>query len=451
MKNKAGKTKKTIQMRVLAAALCAVLFLCSVSCDVLGDGRESTEPVYVGIPNDKILNLTNTEGFVSTMEAGEVGEEYRQASAALALKLLSASYKENEDALISPLSITTALLMAACGAEGETREQFEELFGMTVERMSAELFNHYAKLVSRDDAKFNSANSMWVTTRPDFKINENFLHTIENTFEADVFAAPFTDPDTVPSINGWVSEKTDRMIPSILKEDDVSYDTVMVLINALCFDALWAQQEADDACFDGTFRGKNGNSTVRFMNASAEGYLEGEHEVGIIKKYKGGDFAFVALMPKEGDIDSYLNTLDGERFVELFDHRRYSTGNKTVTVSAKIPHFSTDASFEISSALKELGLTDAFEVGRADFSSLGMMDGEENIYISKVLHKTHLELDNSGTRAAAVTAIILDAESAEPIETEYYRVELDKPFVYAIVDTATGLPAFLGVCNNISG
>jgi serpin B len=357
-----------------------------------------------------------------------------------------------DDILLSPLSITTALLMAANGAEGETRAQFEELFGMSIEKMNEELFKYYGTLTSNKDAKFNFANSMWVTNRPDFNINENFLHEIENTFEADVFCAPFTDPETVKSINGWVWENTDKMIPEILGEDDVSYDTIMVLLNALSFDALWSDPVPDEACFDGKFNGKGGESTVKYMNASARAYIEGEHEIGIVKEYRGGGYAFVALLPKEGDISSYLRSLDGERFVSLYDKREYTTaGGPVVNVSAKLPHFKTDTSLSLRELLCSLGIVSAFDNIKADFSSLGKMDGGENIYISNVLHKTFLELDNSGTRAAAVTAVIMDAESAEPISVKNYRVEFDRPFVYAIVDTKEGLPIFLGVCNNIEG
>ena len=97
-----------------------------------------------------------------------------------------------------------------------------------------------------------------------------------------------------------------------------------------------------------------------------------------------------------------------------------------------------------------MGMPTAFDSSVADFDALGK-DIRGNIFISKVIQKTHIDLDNSGTRAAAVTAVIMAPESAMPGPTKFYRVELDRPFIYAIIDTESGLPIFIGICDNISG
>jgi serpin B len=234
------------------------------------------------------------------------------------------------------------------------------------------------------------------------------------------------------------------MIPSILKEGDLDKDTIMVLLNALAFDALWQQQPSDSACFDGNFTTVNGNAqTAKFMWAEANGYIEGKNEVGIVKNYKGGKYAFVALLP-EGNVYDYAASLKGEDFLKLYDKRE----TVNVEISAKMPHFSFDCSIEMRKVLEKMGMPIAFNSASADFDAMGHSE-LGNIYISRVIQKTHIDLDNSGTRAAAVTAVIMEPECAAPNNIKYYRVELDRPFVYAIVDTEAGLPIFIGVCDNI--
>ncbi len=438
----------------LVCALFALLMItgCRIngsddSC-ALTDPKETrpvTEPDYDPMKGVEIEYLTARE-FNPNREAGEVSDEFRKAAADFALKLLNESRSEYEgDALlVSPLSALLALAMTANGAEGETLAEMEKVLdgGMSIEELNKQLFNYSASLSSTDDAKFNLANAVWVTSSPTFSINRNFVSAIENTYDADIIAADL--PSSIPAINNWAKEETFGMIPSILKEGDLDKDTIMVLLNALAFDALWQQQPSDSACFDGNFTTVNGNAqTAKFMWAEANGYIEGKNEVGIVKNYKGGKYAFVALLP-EGNVYDYAASLKGEDFLKLYDKRE----TVNVEISAKMPHFSFDCSIEMRKVLEKMGMPIAFNSASADFDAMGHSE-LGNIYISRVIQKTHIDLDNSGTRAAAVTAVIMEPECAAPDNIKYYRVELDRPFVYAIVDTEAGLPIFIGVCDNI--
>lgn len=432
--------------------ICAILSLC-ILCPALagcisGDTIETkpaTEPDYSQMQGAAIEYLTARE-FNPDREAGEVSDEFRKAAANFALKLLNESRSEYEGdgLLVSPLSALLALAMTANGAEGETLAEMEKVLGggMTIDELNEQLFNYSASLISTDDAKFNLANAVWVTSSPTFSINRNFVNAIENTYDADIIAADL--PNSIGAINNWAKEETFGMIPSILREGDLDKDTIMVLLNALAFDALWAQQPSDSACFEGNFKGIDENiQTATFMWAEADGYIEGKNEVGIVKNYKGGNYAFLALLP-EGNIYDYISSLDGEDFLKLYDKRE----TVNVEISAKMPHFSADCSIEMKDVLKKMGMPIAFDSGAADFDAMGHSE-LGNIYISRVIQKTHIDLDNSGTRAAAVTAVIMEPECAAPDNIKYYRVELDRPFVYAIVDTQTGLPIFIGACDNI--
>ena len=121
---------------------------------------------------------------------------------------------------------------------------------------------------------------------------------------------------------------------------------------------------------------------------------------------------------------------------------------RDVTVEAAIPRFTASSSLELNDALKAMGVTDAFDASRADLRAMGGAPNDQ-LYVSAVLHKTYLSLDENGTKAAAVTAVVTDAASAEP--PQVYRVVLDRPFVYMIVDTHANLPLFLGTVTQMNG
>lgn len=434
--------------------LCSLLVLCFALPIFAGCATElpdetcsSTEPEYTPMQGSAIEYLTARE-FAPDRTAGEVNDSFRKAYADFALKLLCESRNEfaGDALLVSPLSAMVALAMTANGAEGSTLEEMEKVLGsgMSVDELNEQLFNYAASLKSTDDAKFNLANAVWVTNDPAFSINKNFVKTIENTYDADIISADL--PKSVGAINDWVKEETFGMIPGILNDGSLDELSVMVLLNALALDALWAEQPNDSSCFEDVFRGVDENvQNATFMWTECNGYIEGKKVQGIVKDYKGGSYAFLALLP-EGDVYDYAASLDGKDLLKLYDSREKSAHN--VEIRAKMPHFSFDCSIEMASVLAKMGMPTAFDSSAADFDSLGK-DDRGNLYISRVIQKTHIDLDNSGTRAAAVTAVIIAAEGAMPGPVKYRQVELDRPFLYAIIDTENGLPIFIGVCDNI--
>ena len=437
--------------------ICAFFALCLTlpalgGCSINGShGSCATEPDYSPMKGGNIEYLTPSD----TLEAinpTEVAKSFREAYSDFALRLLceSRAVYEGDGLLVSPLSAMIALAMTANGAEGDTLREMEEVLcggmpgGMSIGKLSAELYNYTASLASTDDAKFNMANAIWVTSNPSFSINKNFVNTVTNTFDADIIAADL--PNSIGAINDWAKKETFGMIPSILNEGDLDADTVMVLLNALALDALWAKQaDSKYDCFEDEFKGIDENiQTVTFMNTECEGYLEGKGAVGVVKEYKGKNYAFLAILP-EGNVYSYAESLSGKDLLKLYDNRINAGGN--VEVSAKIPHFSFDCKIEMKKVLQKMGMESAFSSAGADFSGLGI-DSRGNIFIDRVIQKTHIDLDNSGTRAAAVTAVTIQAEGGM-MDTKFYRVEFDRPFLYAIIDTQSGLPIFIGICDNI--
>lgn len=437
--------KKTLRS-ILCALLAAAMLLCS-ACTAGRGGQPAVsykgpDKDAPGIPGDnsKVKFLTSRT-FSSTRAASALEPAFSDAMADLALELLRACEKDAAgSAMISPLSVLTALAMTVNGADGETLRQMLAALGFDdSEKLNAQLFSFYASLTSTDDAAFSAANSVWVTSQPHFSVNSDFIKLIENTYDADIAAVDFGAPaDAVAAVNGWVNEKTKGMIPSILTEESVSASTVMVLVNALCFDAKWQTPFYETACREGIFHGRDGNKIVTMMYGEEARYLSGKGVTGFIKPYDGGKYAFAALLPDEGVTpEEFLAKTDGKALLKLI------TGAKNELVMIALPAFEADYEKSLVDDLKALGMTDAFDHALADFSGLGT-DELGNVYISNVLHKTHIAVDSEGTKAAAVTAVIMDAECAVlPPDKE---VVLDRPFVYAIIDTATGLPLFFGTC-----
>ncbi len=405
---------------------------------------EMTEPDYSPMKGAGIEYLT-ARTFAPSRTAGEVSNDFREAYVDFSLKLLNESRGdfEGDSLLVSPLSAMIALAMTANGANGNTLAEMEEVLGgLPIGKLNEQLFNYTSSLKSTDNAKFNLANAIWVTNDSSFSVNKNFIKAVENTFDADIVSANI--PKSVGDINNWAKEETFGMIDEILKEDSVDPETVMVLLNALALDALWADQTSDNACFEGVFNGKD---KATFMWADCDGYIKGKNEVGIVKNYMGGNYAFLALLP-DGNVYDYAASLDGETFLKLYDKRKKAKYN-AVEISAKMPHFSFECSLNLVDVLKRMGMPSAFSGATADFDGLGT-SSKGNLFIDQAIQKTFIELDNSGTRAAAVTAITMVSECDPAEKIEYYRVELDRPFVYAIIDTQAGLPIFVGVCENIN-
>ena len=441
--------KKT-HLRLICAlfALCLILPILA-GCRVNGSDNSctSTDADYTPMQGGAVEYLTARD-FAPDRTAGEVGEDFREAYADFSLKLLNECRGdfEGDALLVSPLSAMIALAMTANGAEGNTLAEMEKVLGgLSIEELNEQLFNYTSSLKSTDDAKFNLANAIWVTSDPSFSVNRNFVKAVENTFDADIVAADL--PKSIDAINDWAKEETFGMIDEILSKDSFDPETVMVLLNALALDALWANQADDRACFEDTFKGVDESvQKATFMWTECDGYIKGKNEVGIVKNYRGGNYAFLALLP-EGDVYDYAASLNAETFLKLYDKRKKAQYN-AVEVSAKMPHFSFECTVKLVDVLARMGMPSAFSSATADFGGLGI-SSKGNIFIDNAIQKTFIELDNSGTRAAAVTAITMVPECAPAEKIERYRVELDRPFLYAIIDTENGLPIFIGVCENI--
>lgn len=371
---------------------------------------------------------------------GMLNEERNMAMTDFSLKLLKESVDSDTNVLLSPISVIYALAMTANGAEGETKEQLEQLFGMNTEELNEYLYGYMGDIAASEKAKFLMANAIWFSTEKDIHIKQDFLQTNKNWYDAEIYEAAFDD-GTKKEINDWVSEHTDGMIPEII--EDLSSETIMCLVNALSFEAEWGEIYTEDNIDDGTFTNSRGETKdVKMMHSEEYFYIEDTNACGFIKQYEGGDYAFAAILPDENvTLGEYIKGLDGEKLSNLI------TNSETVSVNAAMPKFEAEYSAELGDIMKKLGVTDAFSLELADFSGIGTLDNpNENIAISKVLHKTKITVDEKGTKAGAATAVQLERNA---MVTEKKNVTLDRPFIYMIIDWTNKQPVFIGTLNDV--
>ena len=361
-----------------------------------------------------------------------ISPESAAAVTDFSLRILRAGSKPGENSLLSPVSVLCALAMTANGAKGETLAQMERTLGLPLDRLN-EFFESWRAVLEGDTA-LQTANSVWFTDRESFTVNPDFLQVNADRYGAELYQAPFTD-ETLKQINAWVKEKTNGMIPEIL--DQINPDAVMYLVNALAFEGKWEQpypsyavdKNGSFTCADGSKR------SVEMMGSTEYQYLENELLTGFVKPYQGRKYAFAALLPKEGvSVEELLQKLDGAALQKLLQNRTEEI------VFTALPKFETRYEAELSEVLTAMGMELPFDAGSADLSGIGS-SAAGKLYISRVLHKTFLAVDEEGTRAGAATAV--EAASGAAM-VDYKTVNLDRPFVYLLMDCESCLPLFLG-------
>ena len=350
-----------------------------------------------------------------------------------AVNLFRAAAKEGENTLVSPLSVLTALAMAANGAEGDSLTQMETTLGGTREDLNAWLGGF------QDDDQLKQANGIWVKNDRKFTPDDAFLTTVQKVYDAVLNEAPF-DETTRDEINDWVREETDGMIDGII--DEIPQEAIMYLINALSFEAAWANPYEEHQVQNGIFTTEDGRELdVEMMYGTAYDYLRTENATGFRQWYENEDYAFVALLPNEGvTVAELVESLTAEELSRLLEKPEVDV------VQTAIPKFEAESDFELSEVLCDLGMDKAFDDTLANFSGLGTYENQ-NIYINRVLHKTSIQVAEQGTKAGAATAVeIAYATGAYGPAEEPTTVYLDRPFVYMIVEKQSGMPLFMGTC-----
>lgn len=363
------------------------------------------------------------------------------AVTSFALSLLQSSDAGRTARLLSPLSVLYALGMTANGASGETLKQIETAAGMSLTELNDYLYTFRMSLPANSkSARLSLADSLWL--RDVFRAEDDFLRACVNYYGAEVYRSAFDA--TLPSdVNAWVEKHTDGMIDAILPEDAPSELTMLYLINAAAFDAKWETAYGKGSVLSGTFHSADGaEQNAEFMWGEESIYLSGHGATGFLKPYAGGRYAFAALLPDEGtSLAELLSGLNGTKLYDLINQHHYSK------VETALPKFTGSTELELIPALEAMGITDLFDLSAADLRSMGSA-ANNSLYVSAVRHSTFIEVDENGTRAAAVTAVEANTKADDPGPEQ--QVVLDRPFLYMIVDTHACLPIFVGTVTTLA-
>jgi serine protease inhibitor len=353
------------------------------------------------------------------------------------LKLLRTVFENEEEAnvMISPTSVSIALGMAYNGAESTTRDAFEEVLnyeGLTrdeVNEITKELIHVLLTNVSGNLLEI--ANSMWYDKG--FPVEVDFITLNSHYFNAEVNEIDFRTADAVNTINDWVNDKTNGKIDEII--DAIDPAVMMILINAIYFNSVWDvefdpenTQEANFYNEDGSLFGK-----VDMMELESTFNVSFSNSFSAIElPYKNRKFSMFLFLPtEESSVNQLVQELDGATWLSWI-----AGFNERQEFSVFMPRFEFEFDRSLGDDLKEMGLDIAF-TDHADFSGISTIP----LYIADVIHKTYIKVNEEGTEAAAVTAIVMEATSINPIINQ---IRLDRPYLFAITENSSKSILFMG-------
>lgn len=417
--------KKTL-LTLLAMLLVLPIAACTrtASADVImSDKARNTSP---NLPSSDLTTLaeSNTE---------------------FAFDIYRALMSDGGNLFYSPHSISLALAMVYAGAGGETERQIANTlhFNLSQDKL-APAFNYLdIELAKRgkgaqgkDDKGFrlNIVNALW--GQKGFNFQTTYLDTLAVNYGAGLRVLDFikeTEESRV-TINDWVEQETESRIKDLIPRGAINELTRLVLTNAIYFNAAWLHTFNEFATVDGLFYPITGAplSVPMMKQTGSFGYTAEEGYKAIELPYDGGEISMVILLPDEGNFETVEYSLDARRIQAVIDDLAYGRVNLTM------PKFEFESDFSLKKVLSEMGMPVAFS-DSADFTGIST---EEQLFITDVLHKAFVAVDENGTEAAAATAVVVGTTSA-PVD-EPVDFTIDRPFIFLIRDIETGVILFLG-------
>ena len=333
------------------------------------------------------------------------------------LKKTNQTVASDENLVVSPYSAGVALSMLEEGAEGQTKAEFDNvLYGRLYPA---------ANLGGGDDLTVKSANSLWISSN--FSVRNRYVSLLQKDYDAFVDTPDFSDPSTVKEINNWCSEHTAGKINSII--DRLTPNDVMILVNALYFNAPWADAFNEVSTTDDTFHAAGGDKTVKMMYRSGS-YEYGEYQgCQIIRlPYQGNRYSMVVVLPE--NVNDVLSHVDAASFDAAL------AGLRKQQVALRMPKFRLETSLILDKALQKMGLKTAYSAA-ADFKGISESG---QLTLGTVKQKCYIDVTEKGTEAAAVTSAQICLTSVP----RYVRMTIDRPFLFMIHDAQTNNILFLG-------
>jgi serpin B len=392
-------------------------------------------------------------GGIGVLAQNDPTPQLVEGNTEFALDLYAAIATDNDvNLLVSPYSISQALAMTYAGAEGQTAEQMASTLHFTLDpgALPAAFQTLNSDLVTRGTADASEygdparalqvANGLW--GEQTFPFSPEFSQELAEYYGAPLQPADFkNDPEGVrAAINAWVADHTEGKIDGIVPEGALTPDSRLVLANAIYFYGGWLHTFDESATADDDFRLADGSATsVPFMYQQEElSYADAGNFQIVDLPYQGSGFTFTVILPDEGQFDAVQSGIDAASLdaalAQLSSHK----------IDLYLPKFEFDFSASLAQTLTAMGMTDAFDPNAADFSGMLGAGAPEPLVISDVLHKAFISVDEEGTEAAAVTAVIMAAGAGAPSEEEPIELRVDRPFIFLIRDSQTDAILFMG-------
>jgi serpin B len=373
---------------------------------------------------------------------GESLASLTQGNRRFAFDLFQALRDEDGNLFFSPYSISAALAMTYAGASGETAQQMAGTlhFELPDEELHA-AFNALDQRRAATDVpadeeplRLEIANSLWA--QEGFPFEQEFVDLLARHYGAGLRLVDFVDEaareQARQAINDWVEQQTEDKIQELIAEGVLTPDTRLVLANAIYFLGKWVAPFAETG--EQPFTLLSGEQvTVAMMSRRANTpYYEGDGFQALALDYQGGDARMILLVPDPGQYEAFETSLDEARFAEIV------AALETTEARLVMPKFEFESEFQLNETLEEMGMPAPFDRAVADFSAMSAEFGRD-LYISAVIHKAFVAVDEEGTEAAAATAVVIEVESAPEL-----NITVDGPFLFAIHDEGTGSVLFLG-------
>lgn len=354
-----------------------------------------------------------------------------------AMNFYSQVSEKDSNIFFSPTSVFLAFALAYEGAQGETATELQQVFGFEPDHKKRN--TAFSQMMSRYNQpneyyKLDVANALWLADR--FEPKKQYIDTAISSYNSTVESVDFVTNDGVNRINEWVKEKTKDKIQEILAPDSTDDMTAMAITNAMYFYGKWSSQFNPDNTAEEQFRIDNNNSVkTQMMKIGADTFNYAETDsVHILELgYAGGKQSMLVILPKEIDgIRSVEKHLDAQFFEDL-------KGQMSVQpLTVHMPKFEFETKYELIPHLKSMGVKLAFDDMQSDFAGIT----DRQIFIDQAVHKTYIGVDEKGTEAAAVTALVFQFTSGPPEPRHEFIA--DHPFVFVIQDNETGQILFMG-------
>ena len=350
------------------------------------------------------------------------------------LKMYRSLYKKDQ-VFVSPLSVSLALSMTAYGARGATEQEMISTLGFG-DATRDQVGDYYKKMVpalieADNRTTLEIANSIWV--KDVISLKQDYSKGVKEYFSAEIFSRNFSSASLIAEINKWCSDQTHGLIKNAA--DNLDPSTVMALVNALYFNGKWSNEF--DKATNGKFTALNSSTASAKMMSRTGSYryaATGGYQM-VSLPYGNGAFVMDLILPEATSADAFHNAVKGltwDVYSNLINNERSSQ------VCVTMPVFKMEYDAELQDILAAMGMASAFTPS-ADFSG---MTSDAALMISKVIHKTLVDVDEKGTEAAAVTIVDMKMTSGGPGNTIYFTA--DRPFIFAIRETSTNALLFIG-------